>query len=336
MSATPAEATPEPALNLPPKRRRTFTNVLRWAIAIAVIVALYDAGRKAVADAEQKTATLDLQFDWLSAAAGFYLLGWLLQSGPWMLSLPSFGGGPSGPRTLAAYLVSHLGKYVPFKFMVFVLRKGMLPKTPTFPIIAATFFETFATMAAGSLLAFVTLLTFFEGAPWQVYLATGGLAAAFCFAISPGVYRLAVRVLIMQRTGVREVDSPGIETQKFRVPAPSPMVLSAALSISIVSWSFISLSYACVVRGCGAEVPAGSLVPLALLATPLAAVGGFISMIPGHLGVREWVLTSLAKPILGNSLVPLAAAVVFRLVTLAVEAVVGGGLYLALRRAPRA
>ena len=58
-------------------------------------------------------------------------------------------------------------------------------------------------------------------------------------------------------------------------------------------------------------------------------------MIPGHLGVREWVLTSLAKPILGNALVPLAAAVVFRLVTLSVEAVVGGGLYLALRRTSR-
>jgi uncharacterized membrane protein YbhN (UPF0104 family) len=65
-------------------------------------------------------------------------------------------------------------------------------------------------------------------------------------------------------------------------------------------------------------------------------VGGFISMIPGHLGVREWVLASLAKPILGGDLVPLAAAVVFRLVSLVVEAVVAGLLYFSLRKGSQA
>jgi glycosyltransferase 2 family protein len=335
MSATPDETTPEPAL-MSPNQRSRITSVLRWAIGIAVVVALLDAGRKAIAEVEQNVARIDLRFSWIAIAAGFYLVGWLFQSGPWMLALPSFGGGRSSPRSLAAYLVSHLGKYVPFKFMVFVLRKGLLPKTPTFPIIAATFFETFATMAAGSLLAFVTLLTFFQGSPWPIILATGGLAAAFCIAIAPGVYRTAVRVLLVQRTGVEDLDRGEVDPRRFRVPAPSPLVLSGALSLSIISWAFISLSYGCVVRGCGSDVEAEKLMPLALLATPLAAVGGFISMIPGHFGVREWVLTSLAKPILGSALVPLAAAVVFRLVTLLVEAVIGGGLYLALRGSRRA
>jgi uncharacterized membrane protein YbhN (UPF0104 family) len=334
MSATPDVSTPEPAPNPPSwTRRRSVTMFLRWAIAVAVIFALIDAGRKAAVEAQERTATISLRFEWLAAAAGFYFVGWLFQAGPWMASLPAFGGGRSGVRTLAAYLVSHLGKYVPGKVMVFVLRKGLLPKTPTFAIIAATFFETFATMAGGSLLAFVTLLRFFPGSPWPILLATGGLAAIFCFAISPGVYRLAVRVLLVQRTGVREVDGDQrFDARRIRVPAPSPPTLAVALLSSILSWGLISTSYACVVRGCGADARWDLLLPLAFLATPLAAVGGFISMIPGHLGVREWVLASLAKPILGGDLVPLAAAVVFRIITLIVEVAVGALLYFSLHK----
>ena len=61
MSATPDEATPEPAPNLPPRRRRGVTMVLRWAIAIAVVAALLDAGRKALAEVEQKTAAVEIR-----------------------------------------------------------------------------------------------------------------------------------------------------------------------------------------------------------------------------------------------------------------------------------
>ena len=333
MSASPEDTTPEPALPSSPVRRRSVTVFLRWAIAIATVAALIDAGRKAAAEARDRTATIELHPEWLAASAGFYLLGWLLQSGPWMAALPAFGGGRSNARTLAAYLVSHVGKYVPGKVMVFILRKGLLPKTPTFPIIAATFFETFAVMAGGSLLAFVTLVAYFPGSPLPILLATGGLAAIFCFAISPGIYRFAVRVLLVQRTGITDVDGDErFDARKIRVPAPSPTTIAVSLLSAILSWGLISVSFACVVRGCGAETSWDLLLPLSLLATPLAAVGGFISMIPGQLGVREWVLASLAKPLLGSDLVPLAAAVVFRLVTLVVEATVAGLLYFSLRK----
>jgi len=337
MSATPDLPAPEPAPTPAWYRRRGVAPLLRWAIVIATVVALLDAGRRAATEAQERTASVHMQWHWLAGAAGLYLVGWLMQSGPWLAALPAFGGGQSGPRTVGAYLVSHVGKYVPGKVMVFVLRKGLMPGTPTFPIIAATFFETFATMAGGSILAFVTLVKFFPGSPWPILVATGGLAAIFCFAISPGVYKLAVRVLLRQRTDINEVDQDDrFDARRIQVPVPTGLTIMTALMASILSWGFISLSYACVVRGCGATPTWDLLLPLSLLATPLAAVGGFISMIPGHLGVREWVLTALAKPLLGGDLVPLASAVVFRLVTLVVETIVAAGLYATLHRGDRA
>src|SRR4051812_14794876 len=158
MSATSDENSSEPPISKLPARRKGVAIFLRWAIAIATIAALIDAGRRAAVEASDRTATINLQPKWLAASVGLYLFGWVLQSGPWIAALPAFGGGRSNGRTLAAYLVSHVGKYVPGKVMVFILRKGLLPKTRTFPIIAATFFETFAVMAGGSILAFVTLI----------------------------------------------------------------------------------------------------------------------------------------------------------------------------------
>src|SRR5688572_16556450 len=106
MSATPDVPVPEPAPTPPWTRRRGVTTFLRWAIAIAVVLALLDTGQRAAVEFRERTAAITLRSDWLAGAAGLYLVGWLLQSGPWMASLPAFGGGRSGFRTLAAYLRS--------------------------------------------------------------------------------------------------------------------------------------------------------------------------------------------------------------------------------------
>jgi uncharacterized membrane protein YbhN (UPF0104 family) len=59
----------------------------------------------------------------------------------------------------------------------------------------------------------------------------------------------------------------------------------------------------------------------------LAVVGGFVSMLPGGVGVREIAVMELVKPLVGDAAVALAAAVLLRLVWLAAEAILAFAIY---------
>jgi uncharacterized membrane protein YbhN (UPF0104 family) len=208
--------------------------------------------------------------------------------------------------------------------MVFVLRCGLMRGTPMSAVMAATIYETFATMGAGSILAAVGLVICFPETPLWMLAGVGGLALGFLVAMSPAVFGTIHRRIVSKRT----------KNPVGGVSGPTLGCMVRCIRASILAWVLISFSYYCVMQGIKAVEPS-KVVPLALVATPLATVGGFLSMIPGHLGVREWVLVTLAQPILGGHLPALVAAGYFRCVTLGVEAIVGGLLYVTSRREHR-
>ncbi|MCA9266782.1 MAG: hypothetical protein KDA60_23165, partial [Planctomycetales bacterium] len=70
---------------------------------------------------------------------------------------------------------------------------------------------------------------------------------------------------------------------------------------------------------------------LLLAAVSLAMVAGFLSLISGGLGVREWVLDELLSPLFGD-VVALSATLLLRVVWLVTELAVSGILYVVIRR----
>ncbi len=71
------------------------------------------------------------------------------------------------------------------------------------------------------------------------------------------------------------------------------------------------------------------IFPLLLASVTLAVVLGFASLIPGGLGVREWVLNELLSPQLGY-VAAFAGTIIVRLVWLVTEVVISIILYVCL------
>ena len=97
-----------------------------------------------------------------------YLVGLLPEGLFWQRALRAMGQEAPLGRTLRAYYIGHLGKYVPGKAMVVVLRTGLIcgPGVDAGIAAASVFLETLTMMAVGA----------FWGPPSSSFhSATGGL-----------------------------------------------------------------------------------------------------------------------------------------------------------------
>jgi glycosyltransferase 2 family protein len=228
-----------------------------------------------------------------------------------------------------AYLVSHLGKYVPGKAMVVVMRAGMSAEHGARGATAAiaTFYETLVMMAAGGLMA---ALGFALGGPspsmavtlpalgriaMPFYRLAGlfalGLGLAFLVVVLPPCFRRLALMVSLPLPGV------GPEV----LPRFSAGLLARGLRRGGESWLFLGLSQILVVRGLA---PPGrfdflGMVPVVVASVALATVAGFaVPVLPGGLGVREGVLMVALGPMFGQDLA-VVAALALRLVWVAAE-----------------
>ena len=109
--------------------------------------------------AEQNFSISHLNPWWLAAAGGLYLIGsipsWLF----WHQAMRDMDQRPGLVASLRAFYIGHLGKYVPGKAMVVIMRAGMIGGERVNGAVAATcvFVETLTTMAVGATLAAVYL-----------------------------------------------------------------------------------------------------------------------------------------------------------------------------------
>jgi hypothetical protein len=228
-----------------------------------------------------------------------------------------------------AYLVSHLGKYVPGKAMVVVMRAGMSAAHGARGSTAAiaTFYETLVMMAAGGLIA---ALGFALGGPSPTMTVTlpaiGRLSLPFyhlsgLFALGLGLAFLVVVLppCFRRLALVVSLPLPGVGPEAL--PRFSPGLLARGLCRGGESWIFLGLSQILVVRGL---VPAGrfdflSELPVVVASVALATMAGFVvAVLPGGLGVREGVLMVALGPVFGHDLA-VVAALALRLVWVAAE-----------------
>src|SRR5262249_47987657 len=98
-----------------------------------------------------------LQPGWLALSGFLYLVSQLPSGLFWHTVVSSLGQRVTLGRALRAYYIGHLGKYVPGKAMVVVLRAALVsqPHVKTSRAVVAVFYETFTTMAVGAVLAAV-------------------------------------------------------------------------------------------------------------------------------------------------------------------------------------
>jgi len=308
-----------------------WTDLKRWvmpAVKLLTAVAVVWFVRGTILGAvrqlqEQRPA---IHFGWLLAAGGLYLLSTLPNAYFWHRILRALEQKPTLLESLRAFTIGHLGKYVPGKAMVIVLRAGLIQSSRVSFAAAATsvFLETLTMMAVGAFLAAYILNVLFPQQWMFVFLAVGLMLLAGLPTLPPLFRFLARR--IPKRSGSTDTVVP-LEAITWRLLIPAWFAIA-------FGWCLMGLSLWATLRSLGVAVSPLVDLPLWTAAVALAMVAGFLSLIPGGLVVRDAILAQmlvLAAPVEQGPAV--AAAILLRLVWILAELLISVILYFAKSRA---
>lgn len=282
---------------------RGLPSLATLAKAVICLLVLAYVGRHAWQMWQQagQTATINrLHWGWLAAAAGCYGACWLPSVWFWRQLLAAAGDRPSLGVAIRAYYVGHLGKYVPGKAMVLVIRGERLKAaghSPWLAIVTAGY-ETLATMGAGLAWAVALAPLAFGASLWEQ--APGPLRAIreapwLTFA---GVWLIVIIclpvlarlcTLVTRKAFSRRKPAGGQEpTSELKF---STRLLAEGLAVVSIGWFLHAAALMCVVAAVTGDWPEAGLGLRFLAIVTLATVGGFVVFFaPGGLGPREWLM----------------------------------------------
>jgi len=261
---------------------------------------------------------------WLVASGVVYLFGLLPAALFWWRVLRVLGQEAGLLESLRAYYISHLGKYVPGKAMVVVLRTGLIRghRVDTSVAAASVFFETLLMMSVGAFWAAGVLAFWYREETYLCMLSIGLMLAVGVPILPPFFWRLAMLA------GVGR-SNPEVAAKVRAWPWRTLFEGFVAMS---ACWAMLGVSLWAALQATQPEpVALVALFPLYLACVALAMVAGFLSLIPGGVGIREMVLTQLLGRPFSNA-VAVTAAVLLRLAWLAAELAASGILYFVSRK----
>lgn len=325
------EATTSPNSTSAPTRKNRWLKFAAHSLILAVTIAAL-SGHLMRAWEQLAEKSLSIRAPWLVFSAICYAAGLSLQGFVWVWSINRLHGVVRWTRSLRAYLISHAGKYVPGKAMLVIIRMGLMAPEGVSASVTfrCTLFESLIIAGTGALVAVSIFLfgplsdsyrrTILEN-PIAIWL-TAAVGLGLTGATIPPLFQIASRILAIP----------------FRNrPAGATVVVPWNLWIRSVSWMVATWSvmglafYSCAQSVSDQPIPAqGLLVSTAAVGMALAL--GFVSMLPGQAGVREWALIVTMAPFANDELTVVASSVVYRVVTLFVEFSLAAALYLGGRR----
>jgi glycosyltransferase 2 family protein len=271
-----------------------------------------------------------LQSRWLVAAGLLYLAGLVPMAWFWRRALAACGLRPSWPVTLRAYFLGHLGKYVPGKVLVIVLRVGTLGRAATSlrPAVVCTVLETLTMMSVGACLA-ALLATFALHLDAKLTVLAAAMAVVAVLPTLPPIARRLAGSAASQ-SSLANASSDSTANGELALTGITARLLATGWLAAIVCWTLLGTSLWATLRSIGVAVPLVDELTLMMAAASLAVVAGFLSMLPGGIGVRDALLMQLLAPLCGDANA-LIAAVLVRLVWLMSELAACGILYIAAR-----
>ncbi|QVL32015.1 hypothetical protein KIH39_24795 [Telmatocola sphagniphila] len=312
------------------KGRRLARIFIQWVLPIAVLIAIAWQFVSILSRPEvrEQIDKLQLRWYWLVGSGILYLCAHTIWANFWTRLLTQQGLPTSQATGITAYFISQLGKYIPGKIWVILIRVTMLGtsgKSRTIVAVTATF-EALTSMATGGFIAALLLpllsldLTKF-GAKNSSLVAIALLPVGLVF-----LNRL-IYVMVKRQSQSGETDIP---LMSFRTMLLG--ILQAA-----VGWLFLGLSLWMTMQAILPEFRALELEELGRLTAinAIAYVIGFIFLfMPAGAGIREDVMKGLLTPELAGNFgegaagVALYIALILRLVWTTAEILLVGLLYL--------
>lgn len=312
----------------PSSRKKWLLRLVKLLILAAVLWWVHDTLTEGYAELRRREqGRWGWQPGWLAIAGGIYLLGLLPFGLFWHRVLLTFGQRPRLGQSLRAYYIGHLGKYVPGKAMVVLIRAGLIRSHRVGVAVAAVsvFLETLTMMAVGACAAAAYLVFFFRQ-QWSWSCAAAALMAVSLAPTLPPVFRRLVRLLRVAKADPRAAD----QLERFGFAT-----LLTGWLLSLVGWAGLGLSYWATLRGLGVQgmAPIGDL-PRYVAGVALAVVAGFLLLVlPAGVGVREAFLAKLMIPYLDglghaqSNAIAWASAFLLRLVWTVSELIISGIMY---------
>ena len=306
--------------------------VIKWAIRLAILGGVAWGIYKFVTGAsgelsQHAFAWRELNGWWLLLAVLFYAAGLFPACWFWRKILICLGQRPSAMEAARAYYVGHLGKYVPGKALVVVMRTALIRSARVNTTVAAisVFVETLTMMAVGACVSAVVLV--FQFPDIRLMWLAVGLMCAAGIPTWPPLFRWVVLKLQVQRI------NPDIEGLLKGIN--TRLMMQGWLSMT-VGWILMGFSLWAVMQSipqvAGDWQQTLTDVPLFTACVSLALVAGFLSLLPGGVGVREFVVMTLiaAHPDYG-AYIAIISAILLRLSWLMSELLVSGILYIGFR-----
>lgn len=294
--------------------RPTSKNTLAIAIRLAAIglVVWFVGGTLLSSFRELRASELSIGWGWLIASGAVYLVALLPMAWFWRQTLRATGTDASWRETLAAYYLGHLGKYVPGKVMVVVLRTNALrgEGRQTRHIAATVFVETLTMMAVGAAMACLLIANrgpILSASPWL--LPMGALLAVV--AVVPTLPPVMRRILQLMAKPNSSQETANQSTGPFNV---GWSLIAAGWLAGFVTWLGLAGSVWVAVRSVEASLTIDFVTAEQfLLAATLPVVAGFLSLLPGGVGVRDGLMLMVLAGLLAQP-IALAAVILVRLV----------------------
>ena len=310
----------------PRPRIRWGNFALQAAILCLVTWGMWGTVKQAsVKLSEQNVSIWKMHYGWLAVAGLFYLAGLFPSSVFWHRVMIALQQKVPLWHAIAAHYVSQLGKYVPGKFMVLVVRYSMVSRfqvgrTLT---ITAIFVETLTLMSVGAVLG-ALMLPLSVDIDWRL-MTFAVLAAAVVGAPTlPPVFLRVVKWTKLHRLHP-EIDQY-LAGLNWHILWPGWIALAFGwVSMGLSLWAVIKALPGVQLK---TELPGDLPIYVAIVA--LSTVTGFVSGLPAGIGPRDWVVMLLLKPHFGDS-VAVLSTIVHRVLMLVAELIVAGIVFVISR-----
>ena len=313
----------------PPSAKTRLARGLKTAVGLAVVAAVAWHVKTTWADIRSRGGPPPIDARWVLASVALYLVGLGFLALYYVRVMAASATPISAYAGSRAYVVSHLGKYVPGKAVVVVMRVGMSSASGARAATAtfATFYETLVMMAVGGLLAFATLTFGPSGAATMDTPRLGPIPSVRLplglvgLAMGLGFLALVLPFVFPRLSKVASL--PFRDVGPDALPRLSWRLLAEGFLLSLAGWVAMGMSQVAILLALSPRGLAPALWPAAIGSVALATVAGFaIPVSPGGLGVREWVLWTCLGSVIDQDRAVLAA-LGLRLSWVAAEVVAG-------------
>jgi glycosyltransferase 2 family protein len=297
--------------------------LLKWILFAAVLGYVCLHGYRLWTRNDVRTSLNAASGAWLIGSSAVYILAWFPSIWFWRKLMHALGGRVTFRDAARAYYCGHLGKYIPGKAMVLVIRSAMVKDrgcpAQTAAITAA--YETLTMMGTGLvvgvLLAPLREWVSSDKETWIAAIAVIAVAAAL-----PFIARLLSWIAVKTTPEATRSGSEGLSI-------PTRLV-AAGCAAFVLSWALQGLSL-------GMTLHAVAGVPLNIASWPMwtgamalsTSLGFAVLFAPAGLGVREAILLGVLNGQPGiDAHAAVAATVLSRVVSFLSEIIISTVLFM--------